>query len=117
MIGETLNGRYYILNLLGSGKYGKTYLAEDRQTEGSPQRVIKQFEPQAKDTLSLRKAKYLFAREAKILTILGKSDRIPNLIDRFRRENQFYLVHEFIEGKFFEGGNHEIFNQYLFPQE
>ena len=98
MIGETLNGRYFILNLLGTGKYGKTYLAEDRQTEGNPQRVIKQFEPQAKDTLSLRKAKYLFAREVKILKILGKSDRIPDLVGYFREGDKFYLVHEFIEG-------------------
>ncbi|MCC0177880.1 serine/threonine protein kinase [Waterburya agarophytonicola K14] len=98
MIGETLNGRYHVLSLLGTGKYGQTYLAEDRQAKGNLRCVIKQFEPQAKDTLSLRKAKYLFAREAKILKILGKSDRIPNLLGYFRNGDKFYLVHEFIEG-------------------
>ena len=99
MIGETLNGRYYILSLLGTGRCGQTYLAEDRHTKGKPRCVIKQFEPEAKDTVSLRKAKYLFAREVKILKILGQSDRIPDLLDYFRQEAQFYLVHQFVEGQ------------------
>ena len=98
MIGETLNGRYYILSLLGTGRCGQTYLGEDCHTKGKPRCVIKQFEPEAKDTLSLRKAKYLFAREVKILKILGRSDRIPDLLDYFRQGEKFYLVHQFIEG-------------------
>ena len=118
MIGETLNGRYYVLDILGTGQNGQTYLAEDRQADTllspppttiSPsisshlppknkRCVIKQFEPKAKDKLSLRKAKYLFAREIKIQKILGRSDRIPNLVDYFRLGDKFYLVHEFIDG-------------------
>ena len=98
MIGETLNKRYYILKLLGSGEHGQTYLAEDRQTPDNTKLVIKQFEPKAQDTLSLRKAKYLFAREVKIQKILSKSDRIPNLIAYFRQGTKFYLVHQFIDG-------------------
>ena len=98
MIGETLNGRYYILKLLGSGEHGQTYLAEERQTPDNTKFVIKQFEPKAQDKLSLRKAKYLFAREIKIQKILGKSDRIPNLIASFQKGNKFYLVHQFIDG-------------------
>ena len=98
MIGETLNKRYFVVSLLGSGLYGKTYLAEDGQAKGDSRRVIKEFEPKAKDILSLRKAKYLFAREIKILNILGRSDRIPNLLGHFREGNKFYLVHQFIDG-------------------
>ena len=100
MIGETLNQRYSIVSLLGSGLYGKTYLAEDSQAkeDSDSRRIIKEFEPKAKDTLSLRKAKYLFAREIKILNILGRSDRIPNLLGHFREGNKFYLVHQFIDG-------------------
>ena len=91
MIGETLNGRYYILSLLGTGRCGQRYLAEDRHAKGR-RCAIEQFEPEAKDTLSLRKAKYLFAREVKILKILGRSDRIPDLFDYFRQREKFYLV-------------------------
>ena len=98
MIGETLNGRYCILKLLGAGQYGQTYLAEDCQTLENTYVVIKQFEPKAKDTLSLRKAKYLFAREIKIQKILGKCDRIPNLLAHFRSGDRFYLVHQYIDG-------------------
>lgn len=98
MFGEHLNGRYHILSLLGTGRCGQTYLAEDIQAQERTRCVIKQFEPEAKDTLSLRKAKYLFAREVKILKILGKSDRIPKLLDHFEQEERFYLVHEFVDG-------------------
>ena len=98
MIGEILNKRYSIISLLGTGLYGQTYLAKDSQAKGDSRCVVKEFEPKAKDTLSLRKAKYLFAREIKILKILGKSDRIPNLIGHFRQEDKFYLVHQFIDG-------------------
>ena len=96
MIGEILNKRYLILRILGTGRCGQTFLAEDIQAHCDC--VIKQFEPEAKDTLSLRKAKYLFAREVKILKILGRSDRIPALLNYFRQGEKFYLVHEFVAG-------------------
>lgn len=98
MIGETLNERYRILSILGTGRCGQTFLAEDNKAIVEPRCVIKQFEPEAKDTLSLRKAKYLFAREVKVLKILGKSDRIPQLLTYFREGDRFYLVHEFVDG-------------------
>lgn len=98
MIGETLDKRYCVISLLGTGKYGQTYLAEDNQAKENSRCVIKAFEPKAKDKLSLRKAKYLFAREIKILKILGKSDRIPFLLGHFREGDKFYLVHQFIDG-------------------
>ena len=98
MIGETLNERYRVLRILGNGRCGQTFLAEDSKATVEPRCVIKQFEPEAKDTLSLRKAKYLFAREVKVLKILGKNDRIPKLLAYFREGDRFYLVHEFIDG-------------------
>ena len=97
MIGD-LNERYRLLSILGTGRCGKTFLAEDTQSQGLVSCVIKEFEPEAKDTLSLRKAKYLFAREVKTLKILGQSDRIPNLLDYFQQREKFYLVHEFVNG-------------------
>lgn len=98
MIGKILNERYRILRILGTGQCGQTYLAEDIQSQELGSCVIKQFEPEAKDPLSLRKAKYLFAREVKILKILGQSDRIPDLLNYFRLGEKFYLIHEFIDG-------------------
>jgi len=99
MIGETLDGHYRVLSLLGTGRCGHTYLGLDIKATPEVRCVIKQFEPEAKDTLSLRKAKYLFAREVKNLQILGKSDRIPDLLGYFRQGEKFYLVHEYVEGK------------------
>jgi len=31
MIGQTLAGRYHIIDLMGGGMFGQTYLAEDLQ--------------------------------------------------------------------------------------
>ena len=98
MIGENLGDKYHILSLLGTGRCGQTYLAEDTQTKDRNRCVIKRFEPEAQDTLSWRKARYLFAREVKILKILGKSDRIPKLLGHFEQGKGFYLVHEFVDG-------------------
>lgn len=98
MIGTTLNKRYSVISLLGTGKYGQTYLAEDNQAKTATRCVIKEFETKAKDKLSLRKAKYLFAREIKIFKILGKSDRIAQLLGHFQEGDKFYLVHQFIDG-------------------
>ena len=39
----------------------------------------------------------MFAREVKILKILGRSDRIPALLNYFRQGEKFHLVHQFIE--------------------
>ena len=98
MIGKIINEHYRILNILGSGRCGQTYLAEDLKSTQPFSCVIKQFEPEAQDPLSLRKAKYLFAREVKTLKILGRSDRIPALLNYFRLGNKFYLVHEYVDG-------------------
>ncbi|MEL6930544.1 MAG: protein kinase [Cyanobacteria bacterium J06600_6] len=98
MIGEILKDRYRITSILGSGRCGQTYLAEDTTSETPVSCAVKQFEPEAQDPLSLRKAKYLFAREVKILKILGNSDRIPSLLNFFRLDNKFYLVHEYVDG-------------------
>lgn len=98
MIGENLGDKYHILSLLGTGRCGQTYLAEDTQVKERNRCVIKRFEPEAKDTLSLRKARYLFAREVKILKILGKYDRIPKLLGHFKQGGRFYLVHEYVDG-------------------
>lgn len=98
MIGEILNDRYRITSILGSGRCGQTYLAEDSKSSTTVSCAIKQFEPEAQDPMSLRKAKYLFAREVKILKILGRSDRIPSLLNYFRLGNKFYLVHEYVDG-------------------
>ena len=52
-MGIKLRGRYKIIQKLGSGAFGDTYLAVDEDLPGSPQRVVKHFQP--KDPRSHRR--------------------------------------------------------------
>lgn len=98
MIGEVIKGRYQILELLGSGGFCQTYLAQDLY-ESDTQCVIKHLStatsPQPQTVAELRHA---FTREAQALEKLGKHDSIPQLLAHFEIDQEFYLVQQFIEG-------------------
>lgn len=99
MQGQTLAGRYYIVKHLGGGGFGQTYLAEDRKRSGNPRCVVKQLKPLSKDPETLRIAKRLFKTETDTLHLLGTHPLIPELLDSFEENREFYLVQESIEGK------------------
>ncbi len=94
-----LRDRYRAIKPIGSGSFGKTFLAIDEDKPSKPSCVIKQFFPQARDPETLSKASELFAREALRLDELGVHPQIPNLFAYFAQEEQQYLVQEFIEGE------------------
>jgi serine/threonine protein kinase len=96
---EILAGRYQIVNPLGAGGFGQTFLARDNQLPGSPFCVVKQLKPQFNNTKDLEIAKRLFDREAKTLHRLGSHDQIPQLMAHFEQDGEFYLVLEFVEGQ------------------
>ena len=98
MIGRILAGRYHILNSLGKGAFGQTYLAEDTQLPDRKHCVVKQLKPQTTDEFTLETAKRLFPREAGILNKLGEHPQIPRLLAHLEENQEFYLVQEFIEG-------------------
>lgn len=98
MLGKTLSGRYQIVQHLGGGGFGQTYLAEDLQLPSNPLCVVKQLKPKSTDPLALQTAKRFFDREAQVLYKLGNHDQIPRLLAHFEQEQELYLVQEFIEG-------------------
>jgi tetratricopeptide (TPR) repeat protein len=97
MNGNIINGRYHIIQRLGGGGLGETYLAEDQWREGNNGNnrcVVKQLKPDVINPITLR----LFEKEALVLCQLGSHDQIPQLIAHFQWQQQFYLVQEFVEG-------------------
>lgn len=98
MLGRMLRSRYRLIQNLGQGGFGKTYLAEDIQLQDTPKRLVKQLHPTVNDPQFLEVARRLFTTEAETLKKLGDYDHIPELFDYFEEDREFYLVQEFIVG-------------------
>lgn len=98
MLGELLSGRYRVVNILGAGGFGHTYIAEDTQRPGSPRCVLKHLTFATGNPAVLQQVRRLFQSEAEVLERLGKHPQIPRLLAYFEQNQEFYLVQEFIEG-------------------
>lgn len=109
MNGQILSGRYEIVQILGRGAFGHTFLAKDLQRPGHPQCVVKQLSYTSQEPQALADARRLFKSEAEILEKLGQHDQIPRLLAEFEENNQFYLVQEFISG-------HTLDQEIRYPQ-
>ncbi|MEN9270757.1 MAG: protein kinase, partial [Thermostichales cyanobacterium HHBFW_bins_127] len=93
-----LGGRYRLLNPLGSGGFGQTYLAEDMHRPKNPLCVVKRLHTDSNDPRFLATSQKLFNAEAEILERIGRHPQIPQLLAYFCEEQNFYLVQELIEG-------------------
>jgi eukaryotic-like serine/threonine-protein kinase len=98
LLGKVLLQRYKIIEGIGSGAFGNTYLAIDMAFPGEPHRVVKHLCPQNDDPENVEIAKRLFKTEAECLAKLGEHDQIPRLFSYFEEDGEFYLVQELIEG-------------------
>ncbi len=107
-----LRDRYRVVEPLGQGGFGATFLANDEALPGEPSCVIKQLrpsataphvlqmarEPSATAPHVLQMARELFEREARTLGQIGNHPQVPRLLDYFEEQEQFYLVQEYISG-------------------
>jgi serine/threonine protein kinase len=98
MIGKVISGRYQIVQNLGGGGFGQTFLAEDLQLPDHHKCVVKRLQPASSDTFVLEIASRLFETEARVLHKLGNHERIPRLLAHFGEDHEFYLVQELIDG-------------------
>jgi len=98
MIGKLLDRRYQVVQILGQGGFGHTYIAEDTRRPGNPSCVVKHLQPATSDPDFLETARRLFKREAETLEKLGNHDQIPRLLAYFEEDEEFYLVQEFVPG-------------------
>ncbi len=98
MIGQLLAGHYRVLQVLGMGGFGQTYITEDLHLPGNPKCVLKHLKPASADRALLEVARKFFEKEAIVLQQLGNHDRIPRLLAYFEEQQEFYLVQEYIPG-------------------
>ena len=98
MIGQLLDGRYQIDQVLSNGGFGQTFLAKDIKRPGHPLCVVKQLRCLNNNPQQLQIARRLFKQEAEILEKLGKHEQIPTLLADLEENQEFYLVQEFISG-------------------
>jgi serine/threonine protein kinase, bacterial len=96
-----LNNRYQVIEVLGAGGFGETFLAEDTYLPSRRRCAIKQLKPiAANDPQTYKVIQQRFEREAATLEYLGESsDQIPKLYAYFSENGQFYLVQEWIHGQ------------------
>ena len=110
----TINNRYRIVQALGSGGCGQTFLVEDTHLPSKPYRVIKKLKSASDVPKYYQVIKERFDREAAVLEELGRSnDRIPTLYAYFNEGEDFYLVQDFINGKNLKEAalEHGVFNE------
>ena len=98
MRGKLLGGRYQVVEVLASGGFGQTYIAQDMHRPGNPECVVKHLQPASVNSKFLDNARRLFRTEAEILEQLGNHDQIPRLLAYFEENQEFYLVQEFVQG-------------------
>ncbi|MEH2057757.1 MAG: serine/threonine-protein kinase [Nostoc sp.] len=98
IIGKLLQGRYQIVQSLGAGAFGQTYIAVDVDYPENPKCVVKQIKVSSSESGYLEMLRLLFVTEAQTLKLLGSHDQIPEFIACFEENQRFYLVQERIEG-------------------
>jgi serine/threonine protein kinase, bacterial len=94
-----INNRYHIVQNLGRGGFGETFLAVDTHLPSGQKCVLKRLKPLIAESKSLPWIQEKFQQEASILEQLGaKNSQIPKLYAYFVEHGEFYLVQEWIEG-------------------
>jgi serine/threonine protein kinase len=108
-----LRYRYQIVRQLGSGGFGRTFLAEDTD-KLNELCVVKQLVSQFPGTKAWQKANELFQEEAQRLQQLGEHPQIPALYAYFEQDNYLYLVQQLIVGQTLQ---QEVEQQGIFSEE
>ena len=103
--GTVLQSRYQIVQLLGQGGFGRTYLAQD-QGRFNERCAVKEFLPQQGEDHFSNKSTELFQREATILYQI-QHPQIPQFRATFEVEGRLFLVQDYVEGSSYR----ELLNQ------
>jgi serine/threonine protein kinase len=96
-VGTVLQNRYRIIQTLGQGGFGRTYLADD-QRRFNELCAIKELITTGTADSSTEKAEELFLREAATLYQI-QHPQIPQFRERFEQDQRLFLVQEYVGGK------------------
>ena len=83
MIGRVLQKRYQIVESLGSGVFGQTFIAVDTEHPENPKCVIKQLKVFSYQSNYLENLRLRFLSETETLKNLGTHQQIPQLLSCF----------------------------------
>ena len=90
--GQMIQGRYYVVKLLGEGGFGAVYLVQDQRLGGRRLALKESFD-------SSREAQQQFQLEANLLASLSHPN-LPSVSDYFiEPTGRQYLVMDFVEGQ------------------
>ncbi|HLO83988.1 MAG TPA: serine/threonine-protein kinase [Nostocaceae cyanobacterium] len=95
--GTVLQNRYQILQILGQGGFGRTYLAED-QRRFNELCAIKELILTLPGVYAGEKAQELFEREAATLYQI-EHPQIPKFREKFAQDQRLFLVVDYVAGK------------------
>lgn len=98
MVGQLLDGRYQVIDVIESTEFGKTYLAKDTRRPGESLCFVKHLHLAPEDAKLVNVARQRFQQEAKVLEKLSQHDQIPHLLAYFEENREFYLVESYIAG-------------------
>jgi len=96
-VGTVLQNRYRIIQILGQGGFGRTYLAED-QRRFNELCAIKELISTAMEPAAWEKAQELFHREAAILYQI-EHPQVPKFRERFEQDQRLFLVEDYVAGQ------------------
>ncbi|MDF5708972.1 MAG: serine/threonine-protein kinase [Nostoc sp. S4] len=96
-VGTVLQNRYRIIQILGQGGFGRTYLAED-QRRFNELCAIKELISTATEAFARQKAQELFHREAAILYQI-EHPQVPKFRERFEQDQRLFLVEDYVAGQ------------------
>ncbi|MCC5608398.1 protein kinase [Nostoc sp. CHAB 5834] len=99
-VGTVLQNRYRIIQILGQGGFGRTYLAED-QRRFNELCAIKELISAATEALAWEKAQELFHREAAILYQI-EHPQVPKFRERFEQDQRLFLVEDYVAGQTYQ---------------
>ncbi len=107
MSNHILHLHYQIVKVLGLGRSGITYLAQDIDTIDLPLYVIKEIQSTNHSESNSALIRAMFGATGSIAYRVGQHPQIPSIVAKFEEDGHRYLVREYIEG--------ELLSQELIP--